>query len=67
MAIDERTPVRFNLPDGDSVDLYPWPGIIDKITEPLTRMTTAIALINTSLEQINDRVDYWISQQTPQL
>ena len=66
MAIDDKTPVSFILPDGDTVQLCTWAFILDKLSEPLGRINTALAAINNDIDSINIRVDYWLSQQNDQ-
>lgn len=61
MADISKNPVHFNLPDG-YVDLIPWAYALTKITEGLTETKTQLGSINTSLKQIEDRIDYWLGE-----
>lgn len=65
--VNDTTPVTFVFPDGDEAHLETWAGILAKITPFMTAVTTAISAENTSLSQIDSRIDYWLSQQAPSL
>lgn len=61
MAV-RKTPVEFELPDGDVVALIPWAYVVQELTEPLSAITTSLANINSSLTQISDRLDDWMPE-----
>ena len=69
--VNDTTPVTFVFPDGDEAHLETWAGILAKITPFMTAVTTAVTTAisaeNTSLSQIDSRIDYWLSQQAPSL
>lgn len=56
MAITEKTPVTFNLPDGDSVALIPWAYVVDKLTEALMPVSDSIEIINVQLIVIDNKL-----------
>ena len=63
MAVSNSTPLTFDLPDGDHVELCTWPYILSIITEPLTRISSATESINVSLGRIEAKVDEWLAEQ----
>ena len=63
MAVSNSTPLTFDLPDGDHVELCTWPYILSIINEPLTRISSANESINASLERIEAKVDEWLAEQ----
>lgn len=62
MAVSNTTPLTFDLPDGDHVELCTWPYIISMLTEPLESITSSIESINVSLGKIEDKVDEWLGE-----
>lgn len=63
MAVSNTTPLTFDLPDGDHVELCTWDYILFQLTEPLTEISSCVENINSSLERIETKVDEWISEQ----
>lgn len=59
MARDEKIPVTFKLPDGDSVSLIPWAYVVDKLTEALTPVLDSIETINADLAKIDTKLTEW--------
>lgn len=62
MAVNESTPVTFNLPDGDSVALIPWAYVVDKLTEAFTPVLDSIEISNTHLTRISNKLSEWIDE-----
>ena len=62
MARDEKTPVTFDLPDGDSVSLIPWAYVVDKFNTILRDPLDNIELINKDLERIDKKIGQWLSE-----
>ena len=62
MARDPKTPVTFNLPDGDSVALIPWDYVIDKLNEFLTPVADSIESINSDLTRIDNKLSEWVDE-----
>lgn len=61
---DDSQPVRFELPDGDAVDLVTWAYIMKKLEIEMKDTLTNMSMINEYLKRINNRVDYWLDQQS---
>lgn len=61
---DDSQPVRFELPDGDAVDLVTWAYIMKKLEIEMKDTLTNLSSINEYLKRINNRVDYWLAQQS---
>lgn len=55
-----NTPLRFDLPDGDQVDLCTWGYILTQINDFMVSMTNAIELENVALNVIDQKLDEWI-------
>ena len=60
MAIDERTPATFEVPDGDLIKLPTWAFIIDRLKTNLTPTLDQLTLINAALRMIDTKLDDWI-------
>lgn len=56
-------PLRFDLPDGDQVDLITWPYVLDRIQEAIETITATLAIENTSLQAIDDKLVSWIEEE----
>ena len=56
-------PLRFDLPDGDQVDLITWPYVLDRIQEAIETITATLAVENTSLQAIDDKLVSWIAEE----
>lgn len=56
-------PLRFDLPDGDQVDLITWPYVLDRIQEAIETITATLAVENTSLQAIDDKLVSWIEEE----
>lgn len=54
--------VTFKLPDGDRT-LVSWDYIVDKLTEVITPINTALTLESQSLDLIIAKLDEWIEEQ----
>jgi hypothetical protein len=54
--------ITFRLPDGDRTAIT-WPYVLEQITEFMTSLKNTIELENVSLQQIEDTIDEWISEQ----
>lgn len=63
MARNPKDPMVFDLPDNDSVSLITWDFVVDKFESILAPICQNIAVINTDLQRINDRVDEWLEEQ----
>lgn len=55
-------PLRFDLPDGDQVDLITWPYVLNRIQEAIETITATLAVENTSLQAIDDKLVSWIEE-----
>lgn len=61
MARNQETPLTFNLPDGDSVQLITWEFVLKQFDE-LTRSTfDKMAASNGHLENIAKKLEEWAS------
>lgn len=56
-------PLRFDLPDGDQVDLITWPYVLDRIQDAIETITATLAIENTSLQAIDDKLVSWIEEE----
>lgn len=63
MARDNTQPMVFELPDGDTVALITWDYIMKKLDEELTPIVESMSKINSYLERIDDRTQYWLDSQ----
>lgn len=63
MARDNTQPMVFELPDGDTVALITWDYVMKKLDEELTPVVESMSKINSYLERIDDRVQYWLDSQ----
>ena len=61
-ARDEKTPVHFDLPDGDQVDLIPWAYVVDKSNTILSGIISNLASINDDLTRIDNKIQTWIDE-----
>lgn len=61
-VIDDKTPLTFDTPDGDTIILPPWDYIVDKICYLLEPTIEKMHNINQSLEVIDNRLDDWIPE-----
>ena len=61
-VIDDKTPLTFDTPDGDTIILPPWDYIVDKIGYLLEPTIEKMHNINQSLEVIDNRLDDWIPE-----
>lgn len=57
---DQRIPVTFDLPDGDSVALITWEFVVDKCNDILSGIIDNISLMNVDLARIDTKLDDWI-------
>ena len=62
MAIAADTPVHLDLPDG-SVDLCTWGFIVSKLTEVIVPIQNSLVAENSSLQQIETKLQSWIDEQ----
>lgn len=63
MARNQETPLTFNLPDGDSVQLITWEFVLKQFDE-LTRSTfDKMAASNGHLENIAKKLEEWASDE----
>lgn len=63
MARNNETPLTFNLPDGDSVQLITWEFVLKQLEE-LTRGTfDKMAASNGHLENIAKKLEEWASDE----
>lgn len=53
---DPRTPVTYHLPDGDAVQLMPWPWVIWRLQLNLTKTMHSMVRINNHLWSINNKL-----------
>lgn len=60
MVRDPKTPVQFQLPDNDTVDLIPWAYVVAKFDEILEGPLDTMELINKDLERIDTRIGQWL-------
>ena len=63
MAVTNKTPVTFELPDGDRVDLCTWPYIVSKLEEVLNPLIDSITAMNDSLLLIEGKIDTWLEEK----
>lgn len=61
-AREEKTPVHFDLPDGDQVDLIPWAYVVDKSNTILSGIISNLASINEDLTRIDNKIQTWIDE-----
>jgi hypothetical protein len=61
-VIDDKTPLTFDTPDGDTIILPPWDYIVDKISYLLEPTIEKMHNINQSLTVIDNRLDDWIPE-----
>lgn len=57
---DNTTPVTFELPDGDTVQLITWEFVLKKLEEVLNPTIDHLSVINTQLEKIDQKLESWI-------
>lgn len=62
MAVSNTTPVTFELPDGDRVELCTWPYIVSKLEELITPITSSLTATNNALLVIESKVDSWLEE-----
>ena len=60
---DDSIPVTFRLPDGDEAKLITWSYVLKELNTQLSPVINTLSNINTDLERINARADYWLEQQ----
>ena len=61
--VPDSTPVAFDLPGGDTVELYTWAAIIAKLTEPVNAIKNLITSENASLTIIEAKLEEWAEEQ----
>lgn len=54
------TPLRFDLPDGDRVELCTWDYVVAQLSDFIIGATNAIALENIALTVIDNKLDEWL-------
>jgi hypothetical protein len=59
--VDDRTPLTIEQPDGDVIQLPTWSGIIYRLEENLTPSIDQLTLINSALDNIDKKLDDWIT------
>lgn len=61
MARNNTTPLRFQLPDGDQVDLCTWEYIESLLEIKLTPMLESLNAQQTDLKRIDTKIASWIT------
>lgn len=59
MAINEKDPLVFRVPDGDVV-VPTWGYIVEQLRYLIEPIITSEAAINSSLQRIDDKLNEWI-------
>lgn len=60
MARNSATPLTFELPDGDVVEVITWDYVLEKSKEMLTPTIDHISVINSQLERIDNKLNDWV-------
>lgn len=60
MARNSATPLTFELPDGDVVEVITWDYVLEKSKEILTPTIDHISVINSQLERIDNKLNEWV-------
>lgn len=63
MARDDKQPMVFELPDGDTVSLITWAYVMNKLEQELSDAVASMVKTNGYLTRINARADYWLEKQ----
>lgn len=64
MAVDNTTPLVYDLPDGDIVELCPWAYVVQQLSNLITPITNNLTLINTDLNRIDAKIVSWIENES---
>ena len=65
MARNKETPLHFDLPDDDSVDLITWEFVMMKLNEEMAGALNHLNGSTTQLERISGRIQEWLDEQNP--
>lgn len=65
MARSKETPLHFDLPDDDSVDLITWEFVMMKLNEEMAGALDHLSGSTTQLERISGRIQEWLDEQNP--
>jgi hypothetical protein len=60
MAVDNTSPLIYDLPDGDVVELPPWAYIVQELGKLINPITTNLTSINIDLQRIDTKLISWI-------
>lgn len=63
MAMDDRTPVTFDLPDGDQVSLITWAYVVDKFNSILKEPLDLLESVNKDLTRIDEKLSQWVDNK----
>lgn len=62
MARNKETPVTFQLPDDDEVNLITWEFVVSKAEKILNGVLSNLELINADLTRIDNKILTWIDE-----
>lgn len=65
MARNKETPVHFELPDDDSVDLITWEFVLKTLNDEMANALNHLNGSTTQLERISGRIQQWLDEQNP--
>lgn len=63
MARNKETPLTFNLPDGDSVQLVTWEFILNQLNDSMSGVLAKMEESNGHLDEIAKRLEEFVEDQ----
>ena len=63
MDRNKETPLHFDLPDDDSVDLITWEFVMMKLNDEMGSALDHLNGSTTQLERISGRIQEWLDEQ----
>lgn len=63
MARNKETPLHFDLPDDDSVDLITWEFVLMKLNDSMSGVLTKMEESNGHLDEIAKRLEEFVEDQ----
>ena len=63
MARNKETPVHFELPDDDSVDLITWEFVLKTLNDEMANALNHLNGSTTQLTRISTRIQQWLDEQ----
>jgi hypothetical protein len=63
MARNKETPLHFDLPDDDSVDLITWEFVLMKLDEEMASALNHLNGSTNQLTRISERIQEWLDEQ----